>query len=252
MRDVDSAIAEVAPFEVRLGDKNTEFSGSVRMISEVALSFGVVLTEQERRDWQTLGRASYIIDQYLDAEKNTPMPDIAAELFSDRSIPGIPEEFRNDCRDWLERQSEERQHEINSQLAEVRLLVEAQAAATSVAEVVRIRRREAELLANILSLSPEDRSDVVAREKFNTWLKVGMRTGYLLDSLLDIKEDYESGGSALKPGVVTSSKMVAYLLRETVAAACVSPRALGKGALIMARYSIKKIKPDFSNPETVI
>jgi hypothetical protein len=249
---VEATRTSNAPFEVKLGDEQTEFSGSVRMMTEVANSFGVNLTAQERKDWQTLGRAAYVIDQYLDAEKDTHMSNISPELFSGRPIPGIPEEFSNDCREWLERQTGVRQAEINRQLTEIRLLVEAQAAATTASGVVAVRRREADLLADMLSLRPENREDARAREKFNSWLTVAMRAGYLLDSLRDIKEDYESGASGLKPGPVTSGKMAAYLLRETVVAARVSPRALGKGALVMMRYEIKRMHPDFSKSDVVI
>src|SRR5947209_4425416 len=123
MNLTESTVVANAPFEVSLGDEHTEFSGSVRMMTEVANLFGVTLTAQELADWQTLGRAAYVIDQYLDAEKDMPRPDIAIELFSDKTILGIPEEFTIDCRDWLERQSEERQAAINQQLVRVRLLV---------------------------------------------------------------------------------------------------------------------------------
>ncbi|GEM_PF-1727319 len=253
MSTIEATEANVAAFEFKLGDEQIEFSGSVRMMSEVADSFGVNLTAQERKDWQTLGRAAYVIDQYLDAEKDTPMPDIAPELFSGRPIPGVPEEFSEDCKQWVERQTEARQAQINRHLAEIRILVEAQAAATTTSGVIAVRRKESDLLADILSLRPEGREDARARMKFNSWLTVAMRAGYLLDSLLDIKEDYESGASGLKPGLAASCKMASYLLRETVVAAKVSPKALlGKGAMVMMRYEFKKIHPDFSNPHTII
>jgi hypothetical protein len=79
-----------------------------------------------------------------------------------------------------------------------------------------------------------------------------MRAGYLLDSLKDIREDYESGASGVKPSLAASGKMAAYLMKETIRTARVSPRALGKGAMVMLRYEVKKIHPDLSKPNTVI
>lgn len=249
----ESDQGNIAAFEFKLGDEQTEFSGSVRMMSEVAFAFGVNLTTQERKDWQTLGRAAYVIDQYLDAEKDFPRPDIAPELFSGKPIPGVPLEFSQDCREWLERQPKERQIQISNYLTRIRLLVEEQTLATTASEVVVIRREESDLLAYILSLRMEDHEDAPARVKFNSWLIAAMRAGYLFDSLLDIKEDYENGASGLRPGLAASSKMAAYLLRETVIAARVSPiRVLGKGALVMMRYEFKKNHPDFADPNTVI
>src|SRR6266576_6519181 len=90
--------ADIAPFRVNLGGEQTEFSGTTRLFTEVANAFNVDLRPQERKDWQTLGRASYIIDQYLDAEKNTPEPDIATLLFSGQPIAGVPIELTDDCR----------------------------------------------------------------------------------------------------------------------------------------------------------
>jgi hypothetical protein len=236
----------------KLGNETTEFSGSVRLLTEVAESFGATVTAQERQDWQTLGRAAYVIDHYLDAEVENPIPDIAPLLFSGHTIPGVPEEFTNDCQHWMSRQSENRQAHIQQQLGAVRILVERQAVATTPFEVVSVRREEAELLADMLSLRSENREDSIERKKFNYWLTTAMRAGYLLDSLKDIKEDYESGASGVKPGMTASGKMATYLLKETIQTAKISPKALGKGALVMLRYEIKKIHPDLSKSDTVI
>lgn len=248
----ESIAVDTAPFEFSLGDEHTEFSGSVRMMTEVANLFGVTLSDEELADWQTLGRASYVIDQYLDAERDMPRPNIAVELFSGQPIPGVPTEFTYDCRHLLERQSQERQVTINKQLQRVRFLVEAQAAADTVPEVVAIRHEEADLLADMLSLNTEDQDDVSGRLKFNSWLALAMRAGYLLDSLRDIKEDYESGASRVEPRLKATAKMAAYLIQDTVVVAKISPRALGKGAMVMARYEFRRMHPDFSKPGQTI
>jgi hypothetical protein len=241
-----------APFEVQLGDENTEFSGSVRMMTEVATLFGVSLTPQELKDWQTLGRASYVIDHYFDVVNDDPTADVAAEHFSKLSVPGIPNQLISDCVDFLERQSPARQLALVEYITLVRELVEAQATATTVPGVVEIRHLEADVLADILSLNTEGEIGAPARHKFNNWIALAMRAGYLFDSWRDIKEDYESGASGVEPGLVASAKMAAYLLKDTVTIARVSPKAFAKGAMVMARYEFKRIHPDFSKPEQVI
>jgi hypothetical protein len=252
MSAIESTAEIAAPFEVRLGNEQTEFSGSVRMMREVAESFGVSVTAQELKDWQTLGRASYVIDQYFDVVKADPTADIAVEHFSQLSIPGIPPQLIHDCIDWLERQAPDRQVTLVEYIAFVRKMVEAQAAATTVPEVVEVRHQEADVLGDILSLNSEGTADAAARQKFNNWIPRAMRAGYILDSLLDIKEDYESGTSGVEPGLKASAKMAAYLLKDTVEVARVSPRALSKGAMVMVRYQFKKMHPDFYKPTEII
>jgi hypothetical protein len=252
MSAIDATAETSAPFEVRLGNEQTEFSGSVRMMREVAELFGASVTTQELRDWQTLGRTSYVIDQYFDVVKDDPTADIAVEHFSQLSIPGIPQQLIQDCVDWLERQTPERQVTLVDYIAFVRKMVEAQAAATTVPEVVEVRHQEADVLADILSLNPAGAADAEARDKFNSWMPLAMRAGYLLDSLLDIKEDYENGSSGVEPGIKASAKMATYLLKDTVEVTRVSPRALSKGAMVMVRYQLKKMHPDFSQSEQVI
>lgn len=61
MSVVEATETDAAPFEVKLGDEQTEFSGTTRLFAEVAERFGVNLEPQERKDWQTLGRAELIL-----------------------------------------------------------------------------------------------------------------------------------------------------------------------------------------------
>lgn len=256
MTTVSAPVAELQaqpPFEVTLGNEQIEFSGTNRLFAEVAEGFGVEVGPQERKDWQTLGRAAYVIDQYLDVVGGNVMPDIAPRLFSGRPIAGVPETLSEDCRSFLERQSPSRQTEIREMLDRVKPLVDRQAAAVSPDEVVAIREEEAELLANFLSLPAENRPDAVGRQKFNAWLVTFCRTGYMLDSFLDIKEDFESGASGVPPSFSARRVLAAATLRETIAAARQMPiRTLGKCAIVAVRYELKNQKPDFSRPNQAI
>lgn len=241
------------PFEVTLGDEQTEFSGTTRLFSEVALNFGVEVQTQEREDWQTLGRAAYIIDQYLDVERSDVMSDIAPRLFSGQPIPGVPEELSRDCRWFVERQSPTRQVEIQQQLERVILLVDAQAAAKLPDEVIAIRQEEAELLANLLSLLVEGRHDAEPRQRFNAWMSAFCRTGYMLDSLLDLKEDYETGASQVPPNFHSRRALAAATLKEaSYARRTMSLKLLGKCAMVAVRYELRNKKADFTKPNEVI
>lgn len=250
--DLPAGLNEVPAFEISLGNEQTEFSGTNRLLAEVAQEFGVILNGYERKDWQTLGRAAYIIDQHLDAEKNG-LSDIAPRLFSGEAVPGIPQEFTNDCRQLLERQNAARQMHIWHQLERVKPLVDAQASAVSATEVVKIRLDEADLLADMLSLPTDGRPDKTERQKFNAWLSAFCRTGYLVDSIKDLEEDFESGASGVRPSFQAKRILGSAALREVAAATRImTARQLGKCAMVAIRYELKKQKPDFSRPSEVI
>lgn len=257
MTATNASLAELQqtppPFEVTLGNEQTEFSGSNRLFSEVATVFGVEVEPQERKDWQTLGRAAYIIDQYLDVERDDVMPDIAPRLFSGQPIPGVPEELSRDCRQFLERQSPARQAEIQELLVQVKLLVDAQAVAELPADVIRIRQQEAELLANLLSLPVDGRHDAQQRHRLNAWLIAFCRTGYMLDSFLDLNEDYSSGASRVPPNFHARRVLAGATLKEARSARhTMSLKLLGKCAMVAVRYELRNKKPDFTKPNQVI
>lgn len=246
--EVDSA-----PFRINLGDEQTEFSGTSRLFADVATGFGVDMDAEERKDWQTLGRASYIVDQYLDVERDHIRPNIALQLFSGESIPDVPTQLTADCLEFLERQTEARQREIWQLLDQVKPLVDRQAAAESPDEVVSVRLEEAELLANLLSLPVEGRRDATARQRFNAWLRIFCRTGYMFDSFLDLKEDYLSGASGVRPNFRARRVIGAAVLKEALdATRTMSPRVIGRCAIVALRYEIRNKKPDFTNPDEVI
>lgn len=186
-------------------------------------------------------------------ERDVVEPDIAPKLFSGEPIAGVPAELSEDCRQFIERQTEVRQSEIRQRLELVKLLVERQAAAVTPAEVVRIRREEAELLTNLSSLATDGRHDVSGRHRFNAWLGTFYSTGYLLDSFLDVKEDFENGASGVEPNLHSRLVIGAAAMKEALSATRkMSPRLLGKCALVAFRYEIRNKKPDFKNPGEVI
>jgi hypothetical protein len=238
------------PFQVewREGD-NIQFSGTSRLLYEAAGAFGVELEEQEQRDWRILLGAGYIIDQCLDGEKAGTIPHIATMLFSGEPIDGIPREFQERCRQFVHRQTPSRQVEIMDQLGQIKGLVEAQATSESPHEVIEIRRREADIFASLLSLPAQDRSDASRRERFNSWLTSFSRTGYMVDSFMDIKRDFLSGESGVRPTLHSHRVLAAAALKETFGAIRKTPLSLiGKCAMVAMRYEARNKKPEFSGP----
>ena len=240
------------PFAVNIAEAPVEFSGSMGLLIDAALAFGIDLGEQEREDWLMMARAVHIIDQHLDEEKTDIMPHIAAMLAGD-SIVGIPESFQDKCRQYMERQSELRRQDIIIKLGRVGTLVDQQAATDSVHELIRIRRVEADLMANLLALPTFDRPDEAQRKTFNDWLVSISHTGYLVDSFKDLKEDYESKSSGVEPTLHTRAVLGGVAAKQTLDTLVKTPkRVLGKIIKVGVKNQILGKKPDFTNPDQLI
>ena len=175
---------------INIAEAPVEFSGSMGLFIDAAIAFGVDLEDQEREDWLMMGRAVHIIDQYVDEEKADIMPYVSA-ILAGTEILGISQDFQDRCREYMQRQSENRQTEIIKKLGQVSTLVEQQETAETIRELMEVRQAEADLMANLLALSSDGRPDETQRSTFNTWLVEVSRTGYLIDSFRDLGEDYD-------------------------------------------------------------
>ena len=253
MIEISPVLAEApAPFSVNLAEGSVEFSGSMGLFIDTALAFGVDLQEQERDDWLMMGRAVHIIDQYIDEEKTDIMPHVAAML-AGNSIVGIPDAFQDQCREYMERQSELRRADIIKKLGMVGTLVNQQASTASVHELLRIRRQEADLMANLLALPTFNRPDETQRKTFNSWLVSISHTGYLVDSFKDIKKDYASKSCSVEPSTYTRVILGGAATKQALDTLEKTPKkVIGKMIKVGMKNQILGKKPDFTNPEQLI
>jgi hypothetical protein len=227
----------------------TSFSGSRYLFRSASEAFRVELTEQEDYDWRALLGGAYLVDHLLDIDKTDIMPHINA-VISGRAIPTLHRDTQLSFRNYMLRQDKSRYDDIMQRLDGVSQFAQRQAEAKTADEVVEVRIEEADLLAHLLSLPTEARGDAFAREKFNIWLRGWSRCGYLLDTFIDMKFDYENGDSGVRPSTSSRTTVAAATARESLTAIRNTPLILiGKCAVVGVKYSLLNRKPDMTDLE---
>jgi len=223
------------------------FGGSRLLFREAARHFGVNLTDQEDHDWLVGLEAGMLIDHLVDVEKENVNLQFRAiiegnlrqDLYPDAQIRAI---------NYMARLNPEARQIILGYVDQVNELAIAQRQATRAQEVADIRITEADIFAAILSVHESDGPDAQARQRFNRWLQGFSRTGYTLDTLVDMREDFASGESGVAPTAAARVYYGKIASREALSAMRKTPLSLlGRCALVGANYVVKQKKLSIQN-----
>jgi hypothetical protein len=221
-------------------DTGVSYGGSRNLFRNAAESFGVDLLDQEDYDWLVVMGAAMLVDHLIDVEGldiNSPFQDIIDGNLREDLHPDLQIRAVN----YMRRQNPQQRAVIFDSVALVDELSGAQRKATKPNEVVDIRLAEADVLAQLLSLETGKGSDSHARIKLNKWISSWSRTGYLLDSLADIKTDYSTGQSGVYPSIWARLIYATAASRESIAALSRTPPSLlGKCAMSGVNYVVKQ------------
>ncbi|HEX4774032.1 MAG TPA: hypothetical protein VH234_00760 [Candidatus Saccharimonadales bacterium] len=221
---VSPADSQISPLEITTPSMPTsgERAGSAYLFGSVAESMGVELAPQERGDWKTLLAAAYAIDYIVDDE-GKDIDSVVASFLAGGKLEGATNLITTNFRRYIETQPEERRALTIQRLGAIGSHVELCSQAESVTELITARQDEAELYASFFELPLNNTSDKSQRSIFNAWLHVFSRTGYLVDSLLDLKVDYEDGGTKVEPTVANRIMLARAAFRESVVLARQTP-----------------------------
>lgn len=218
MTQLDSCPApEHEPRPLRLVNTDThktnEYSGGCRLFKAVATGVGVQLTPQETHDWEVLMGASFIIDALVDEQGRDLNPLIEAAIAGD-VIPGVAEEAVTECKNYFERQSEEKREIILNGLRMIGVFPGLIAEAKSTNEIIDLRLKEADIYSSFLKLDIQESVDARARFRFNQWLDSFVKSGYLGDSFVDLNEDYQEGVINVAPSLHSRITIARATIRE--------------------------------------
>jgi len=210
--------------------------GARNLFRNSAEAFGVHLSPQEDYDWLVIIGASMLVDHLVDVEKSN-----LEESFDAIAKGHVREDLNKDVQvrtiNYLVRQSEEKKSKIARQLSKVSLLTEEQRNATKARSVVAVRIAESGIFSSLLHLEHNNTDDSEAREKFNRWVDTWSRFGYLLDSFVDIREDFDQASSQVAPTILNRLVYAKAALKEGAELFTRTPKKIvGKIALVGLRY----------------
>ncbi|HEX5455965.1 MAG TPA: hypothetical protein VFW77_01225 [Candidatus Saccharimonadales bacterium] len=242
----DVAVAEltgnVGPFPEPPLRSCRGYKGSRALFHAAADQFGVELTDEESYDWAVVLGGSMLLDHLVDVEQvdiTGPFQEITSGHFRDDLSRDIQVRFAN----FMHRQDEQGRQALLDGVKSVDELARSQRNAETVQEIIDIRREEADLLASFLKLPTDGLLDASARKEFNRWVNSWSRVGYMMDSLFDIKQDYENGEVGLRPTLSDRIKLAKAAAEESVVAIKRTPPSLfGKCVLNGMRYVVFNMK----------
>jgi hypothetical protein len=242
----DVAVAElkgnVGPFPEPPLQSCRGYEGSRALFHSAANQFGVELTDEESYDWAVVLGGSMLLDHLVDVEQvdiTGPFQEITSGHFRDDLSRDIQVRFAN----FMHRQDEQGRQALLDGVRTVDELAERQRNAGSVQEIIDIRREEADILSSFLELETDGHPDAAARKRFNRWVNSWSRVGYMLDSLFDIKQDYENGEVGLRPTLSDRIKLAKAAATESaLAVKRTPPNLFGKCVLNGIRYVVLDMK----------
>ncbi len=228
--------------------------GSLVLFGEIARSFGVEVTDEDQQHWRSVLGAAMLLDHLLDVEDLSSSNGAERRDFVGSFVTLMQGNLRDDldrttqvrAANYMARQTPERQQGIYGDVLAVDELTRRQRQTAKAGELVDIRLTEADILSSLLALNHEtDTPDASARESFNKWVQSWSRVGYTLDSLIDLKRDYENRESQVRPTVLARAVIARTVVVEGGVALKRTPaRAMASCAVNGFRYVIKQDRPE--------
>jgi hypothetical protein len=228
--------------------------GSLVLFGEIATSFGVDVSNADHHHWRSVLGAAMLLDHLLDVEDKSNKGVPEKEGFVRSFVVLMQGQLRDDLDEviqirtvnYMARQHPERQQKIYDDVLTVDELTRRQRQTTDVHDLVDIRLTEADILSSLLALDYEENiPDANARGSFNQWVQSWSRVGYTLDSLVDLKEDFQNGESMVRPTLHARGILAKTVATESgVAVKRTPPRTMVKCAVNGFRYVIKEHRPE--------
>ncbi|CAN7570195.1 hypothetical protein LJR230_003995 [Trinickia sp. LjRoot230] len=200
----------VLPVADAIGLDVTEETGhpqGVATLANLATSFGVDVTHDDLRCWSLLLTISTALDVLVDEDGVADIAPHAKQLTEGRPIKGVTQQEATRFASVFKSLSAQKQASIMQGTA-LAAFAERQRDAKTVDAFRLVRCEEADMLAGILSMELRDgAADRGARLAFNQWMTHFSRAANLLDSLMDLRADYEQGLISIPPSVSNRGKL---------------------------------------------
>jgi hypothetical protein len=212
-------------------------AGSAGLFLHTANVLAANPTVDEIRIWSGWLRATRVIDDVLDDQGGDPGV-LVTQLQNGVAFGTLTDETAQACKDFFERHTAEERSQIEERFFWLQEATQAYRNTTSLRELTALRLNEATgYFANFFKLPPRGNNDK-PRERFNDWVVGFSRSGYLVDSVLDFKEDFENGEIQVRPSRSNTAILCVSAIAETYKAIRVTPRrALTGAAKVAIRHS---------------
>lgn len=171
------------------------------LFGDVAQSAGVQLDADELAYWRSFLVVARTIDDAIDSEDDTDVDGMLFELLSGRPIGGMTADESTLFADIYRRKDPATRQRLLTAFMALPSFQARKRAAANIRDLTNVVHQESILFASILHLDTGDRSDSNARSSFNEWLDKFSFVGYMADSALDMRKDYNDGNISVEPSL---------------------------------------------------
>jgi hypothetical protein len=184
-------------------DTTHTYSRGVGIFVASAQSFGFNPTESQVDEWVKLLGAARLLDDLLDSEK--PQAEREEEydrhvgaMFDrpDNGLPILEPELFSGIRDYSERWSVGKTSKVKSLTENVKEIASIRRGLTSARELGLLGLREGTETARLFEV---DSPLWVGEQDFNAWLEALLRFGVVVDTALDLPEDFANCLTKVSP-----------------------------------------------------
>lgn len=208
------------------------YSQGTQIFVSAAHSFGAQLDSDTPSEWTNLLEAAYLLDGMLDSqrpqeEREATYDAHVAALF-DESVPlvDIPEEhlglytsLRQQSTTWTSQKHER----VITATAKIKVIAAERRATTSPRMLGLIGLREGFETAQIFAIEGDESP---ANSRFNAWLVSLLKFGIIVDTIVDLQQDYTNGLNQVEPTPPNRARLIPHALPELARLARLNPLPL--------------------------
>ncbi len=184
-----------------------DYSRGLEIFGRVANSFGIEVSFDQQEEWRLMLRACRVLDDVLDcddplAERKARYYDLILNIFGhddskELSTDELHPEFcalSDGYRTW----SEDKESRVRGALEAIEGIADEKRREVSARKLGLIAIKEGYETSKLFSLDPSSDA-TIAVTRFNEWLNVLLCFGVVVDTCVDLQEDYDNNLTLVTP-----------------------------------------------------
>jgi hypothetical protein len=201
--------------------ENHTYSRGTAIFQAAAESFGVQLNEGQAEEWRSLIKAAFVLDGILDSD----LPQSEREFSFDRAIPELIYPL---AENW----DQQKLDRIVDAAMHVKDIASEKRAATSARKLGDLAIYEGIETKRFLQL--ED-AEEISIANFNGWLEVLLPFGVVVDTSIDLPEDYTNGLTQVNPSIINRALIASRGFKYVNRLASTTPAKLYRPLIVAAK-----------------
>lgn len=203
---------------------NSTRAGSINLLRTSACAMEAAPTPAEVDTWESWLRVALVIDKALD-ENYGDFDAITTSIIAGGTHPDLEDATIKRCKDYLDNLPPPELQARLGGLTELKDTIAEYTQTTSAKRLVELRLDEANYHSSFFTLPLRNAADA-PRLRFNQWVHGFNRTGYLVDSFVDLTSDYARGEISVRPTLSARATIGQAAVREAAPAIRLTPPSI--------------------------